>query len=48
VVFLAAAGLIAMIIMMPIAGWLGKRAAKEGMLVPAAGTEVVDAEIRRT
>jgi BASS family bile acid:Na+ symporter len=48
VVFLAAAGLLAMIIMMPIAGWLGKRAAKEGMLVPAAGTEVVDAEIRRT
>lgn len=48
VVFLAAAGLIAMVIMMPIAGWLGKRAAKEAMLVPATGTEVVDAEIRRT
>ncbi len=48
VIFLAAAGLIAMVIMMPIAGWFGNRAAKEGMLVPAAGTEVVDAEIRRT
>ena len=46
-VFLAAAGLIAMIMMMPIAGWLGKRAANEGTLAPA-GAEVVDAEIRRT
>ena len=46
VVFLAAAGLIAMIMMMPIAGWYGKRAANEGTL--AASTEVVDAEIRRT
>jgi BASS family bile acid:Na+ symporter len=47
-VFLAAAGLIAMIMMMPIAGWFGKRAAREGTLAPAAGTEVADAEIRRT
>ena len=47
-VFLAAAGLIAMIMMMPIAGWLGKRAAKEGMLTPAVDTEVVDAKVRRT
>ena len=46
-VFLAAAGLLAMIMMMPIAGWLGKRAAKAGAFAPA-GTEVVDAEIRRT
>ena len=46
-VFLAAAGLLAMIIMMPIAGWLGKRAADGGTPAPA-GAEVVDAEIRRT
>jgi len=46
-VFLAAAGLIAMIMMMPIAGWLGKRAANEGTLA-SAGTEVMDAKIRRT
>ena len=53
VVFLAAAGLIAMIVMMPVAGWFGNRAAKEGMAadqrsrmpVPAGG-EVVDAEDR--
>jgi BASS family bile acid:Na+ symporter len=47
-VFLAAAGLLAMIMMMPIAGWIGKRAAKEETLAPVAGTEVVDAEIRRS
>ena len=47
VVFLAAAGLIAMIMMMPIAGWFGKRAANGGTLTPA-GAEVVDAEVRRT
>jgi BASS family bile acid:Na+ symporter len=46
-VFLAAAGLLAMVIMMPIAGWLGKRAADGGTPAPA-GAEVVDAEIRRT
>ena len=45
VVFLAAAGLIAMIMMMPIAGWFGKRAVKEGALA-TAGTEVVDAKVR--
>jgi BASS family bile acid:Na+ symporter len=48
VVLLAAAGLIAMIIVMPLAGWFGKRASQEGTLAPAAGTEVADAEIRRT
>jgi predicted Na+-dependent transporter len=37
-VFLAAAGLIAMIMMMPIAGWFGKRAAKRGALAPATGS----------
>ena len=47
IVFLAAAGLIAMIMMMPIAGWFGKRAAKRGALAPA-GTKVVDADVRRT
>jgi predicted Na+-dependent transporter len=46
-IFLAAAGLLAMIMMMPIAGWLGKRATNESTLAPA-GTEVVDADIRRT
>jgi BASS family bile acid:Na+ symporter len=46
VVFLAAAGLIAMIIMMPIAGWFGKRAVKGGTLAPAVDTEVVDAKVR--
>jgi bile acid:Na+ symporter, BASS family len=46
VVFLAAAGLISMLIMMPIAGWLGKRPA-EGTLAPV-GPEVVDAKIRRS
>jgi BASS family bile acid:Na+ symporter len=46
VVFLAAAGLIAMIMMMPIAGWFGKRAAKEGTLAPAVDTEVADANVR--
>ena len=45
-VFLAAAGLIAMILMMPIAGWFGKRAAKEGTLAPAVDTEVADAKVR--
>jgi BASS family bile acid:Na+ symporter len=45
VVLLAAAGLLGMIVVMPVAGWLGKRAAKEGALAPAAGPEVVDAEI---
>ena len=48
VVFLAAAGLLAMIVMMPIAGWFGKRAAKERTFAAVAGTEVADAEIRRT
>ncbi len=47
VVFLAAAGLLAMLIMMPIAGWFGRRAANGGTLTPA-GAEVVDAEVRRT
>ena len=47
-VFLAAAGLLAMIIMMPIAGWFGNRAAKEGMPVPTVGTEAVDAKVKRT
>lgn len=46
-VFLAAAGLIAMIMMMPIAGWFGKRAAERKALAPVGSTEVVDAEIRR-
>jgi BASS family bile acid:Na+ symporter len=46
-VFLAAAGLIAMILMMPIAGWFGKRAAEAGALATAS-TEVVDADVRRT
>lgn len=46
VVFLAAAGLLAMIIMMPIAGWFGKRAAHEGKLAPAVDTEVADANVR--
>ena len=46
VVFLAAAGLIAMILMMPIAGWFGKRAAEEETLVPAAGSRVANAEDR--
>lgn len=46
VVFLAAAGLIAMIMMMPIAGWLGRRAVKEGTLTPAVDTEVADANVR--
>jgi predicted Na+-dependent transporter len=45
-VFLAAAGLIAMIMMMPIAGWFGKRAANEGTLAPAVDTEVADANVR--
>jgi BASS family bile acid:Na+ symporter len=48
VVFLAAAGLIAMIMMMPIAGWLGKRAAEGERALAPASTEVVDAEVRRT
>lgn len=48
VVFLAAAGLLAMIMMMPIAGWFGKRAAKEGALPPAANSEVGDANVRRS
>ena len=42
-----AAGLLAMVIMMPIAGWIGKRSANEGTLA-LAGTEVADAEVRRT
>jgi predicted Na+-dependent transporter len=45
-VFLAAAGLIAMIMMMPIAGWFGKRVANEGTLAPT-GAEVADAKIRK-
>ena len=45
-VFLAAAGLIAMIMMMPIAGWFGKRGAKKGTLAPAVDTEVADAKVR--
>lgn len=45
-VFLAAAGLIAMLMMIPIAGLFGKRAAKEGPLTPAVDTEVADAKIR--
>jgi BASS family bile acid:Na+ symporter len=45
-VFLAAAGLIAMLVMMPIAGWLGKRAVKERTLTPAAGRKVADAKDR--
>jgi BASS family bile acid:Na+ symporter len=48
VVFLAAAGLIAMIMMMPIAGWFGKRAAEAGTPARAAGAEVADADVRRT
>jgi predicted Na+-dependent transporter len=44
VVFLAAAGLIAMIVMMPIAGWFGKRAANEGAFT-SAGTEAIDANV---
>ena len=44
VVFLAAAGLIAMIIMMPIAGWFGKRAAKEGAFT-STGSEAIDAKV---
>jgi predicted Na+-dependent transporter len=44
VVFLAAAGLIAMIVMMPIAGWFGKRAVKEGAFT-SAGTEAIDANV---
>ena len=47
-VFLAAAGLIAMIMMMPIAGWFGKRAAAAGTFPAAPGTEVVDANVRRS
>ena len=43
-VFLAAAGLIAMIVMMPIAGWFGKRAANEGAFT-SAGTEAIDANV---
>ncbi|HEX2992648.1 MAG TPA: bile acid:sodium symporter [Anaerolineales bacterium] len=45
-VFLAAAGLIALIMMMPIAGWFGKRAVKDGTLTPAVDTEVADANVR--
>jgi BASS family bile acid:Na+ symporter len=45
-VYLAAAGLIAMIMMMPIAGWFGKRAANKGTLAPAVDTEVADANVR--
>lgn len=48
VVLLAAAGVIAMIIVMPIAGWFGKGAAQEGTLAQTAGTEAIDAKIRRT
>jgi BASS family bile acid:Na+ symporter len=48
VVFLAAAGLIAMIVVMPIAGWFGKGAAEAGAPAPGPGTEAVDADIRRT
>jgi len=50
VVFLAAAGLIAMIMMMPIAGWFGKRGGEEKRInetspgrVPSASQEAVDA-----
>jgi BASS family bile acid:Na+ symporter len=46
VVLLAAAGLIGMIVVMPIAGWFGKRPAKEATPAPVAGSEVVDAEVR--
>jgi BASS family bile acid:Na+ symporter len=46
-VFLAAAGLLAMIIMMPIAGWLGRRPA-ERTLTPAGERKVVHAKDRST
>ena len=45
VVLLAAAGLLGMIVVMPVAGWFGRRAAKETALTPATGTEVVDANV---
>jgi bile acid:Na+ symporter, BASS family len=53
-VFLAAAGLLAMVVMIPIAGWFGKRAPVEGKSagersgaeIPAAGREAVDAKDR--
>jgi hypothetical protein len=45
VVLLAAAGLIGMIFVMPIAGWFGRRAERTPVL---AGVEVVDAEVRRS
>jgi len=45
VVLLAAAGLIGMIVVMPVAGWLGKRTAKEKELAPGSGAEAVDAKV---